>query len=49
MIKVYLEDLGIICKKPKDCFKQAKINNLIEDENIWLEMIDTRNQLIHEH
>jgi nucleotidyltransferase substrate binding protein (TIGR01987 family) len=49
LIKLYLEDLGIICKNPRDCFKQAKINNLIKDEVIWMEMIDTRNQLVHEY
>jgi len=49
MIKVYLEDLGIICKNPRDCFKQAKINGLVEDEDLWMEMIETRNQLVHEY
>lgn len=49
IIKLYLEDLGIICKNPRDCFKQAKINNLIENENMWMEMIDTRNELVHEY
>jgi nucleotidyltransferase substrate binding protein (TIGR01987 family) len=49
IIKLYLEDLGIICKNPRDCFKQAKINNLINDEVVWMEMIDTRNQLVHEY
>jgi nucleotidyltransferase substrate binding protein (TIGR01987 family) len=49
IIKLYLEDLGIICKSPRDCFKQAKINNLIEDEVRWIEMIETRNQLVHEY
>jgi len=49
IIKVYLEDLGIICRNPRDCFKQAKINGLIEDEYMWMEMIDTRNQLVHEY
>jgi len=49
IIKLYLEDLGIICKSPRDCFKQAKINNLIEDEVTWIEMIETRNQLVHEY
>ena len=49
IIKLYLEDLGIICKNPRDCFKQAKINNLTENENMWMEMIDTRNELVHEY
>jgi len=33
----------------RDYFKQVKINNLIEDETIWIEMIETRNQLVHEY
>jgi nucleotidyltransferase substrate binding protein (TIGR01987 family) len=49
VIRLYLEDLGIICKNPRDCFKEAKINGLIEDEMLWLEMIDTRNRLVHEY
>jgi len=49
VIKLYLENLGIICKNPRDCFKQAKINDLINDEIIWMEMIDTRNRLVHEY
>jgi len=49
IIRLYLEDLGIICNNPRDCFKQAKINNLIEDESLWMEMIETRNQLVHEY
>lgn len=47
LIKEYLTNLGIICKNPRDCFKQAYQNDLIEDENIWLDMIDSRNQLVH--
>ncbi|MDQ7032456.1 MAG: HI0074 family nucleotidyltransferase substrate-binding subunit [Desulfonauticus sp.] len=49
MIKVYLEDLGIICKNPRDCYKQAKINDLIFNDEIWMEMIDARNRLVHEY
>ncbi|WP_353686783.1 HI0074 family nucleotidyltransferase substrate-binding subunit [Thermodesulfovibrio sp. 3462-1] len=48
-IRIYLEDLGIICKNPRECFKQAKINGLIEDEITWMEMIETRNRLVHEY
>lgn len=46
-IKVYLEDEGIICKGPRDCFKQAVINGLLDDEIKWMEMIDDRNFLVH--
>lgn len=47
LIKTYLEDKGIICKNPKDCFKQAYINGLINDETVWMRMIDDRNLLVH--
>lgn len=47
LIKVYLEDLGIICKNPRDCFKQALLNDLIDNENIWMDMIEDRNRLVH--
>ena len=47
LIKEFLANLGIICKNPRDCFKQAFINDLIEDENIWLKMIEDRNELVH--
>ena len=47
LIKEYLEDLGIICKSPRQCFKYAKENNLIDDEETWLNMIEDRNYLVH--
>lgn len=47
LMKAYLEDLGIICKNPRDCFKQAYLNGLIDDETVWMKMIDDRNLLVH--
>jgi len=49
VIRLYLEDLGIICRSPRDCFKQAKSNGLIGEDLVWMEMIDTRNRLVHEY
>jgi nucleotidyltransferase substrate binding protein (TIGR01987 family) len=49
VIRLYLEDLGIICKSPRECFKQAKVNGLIDNEELWMEMIETRNRLVHEY
>jgi len=46
-IKVHLEHLGIFCKSPRECFKQAKANELLKNELGWLKMIDTRNILVH--
>lgn len=47
LIKEWLADKGIICKNPRLCFKYAYENNLIEDENVWLDMIEDRNALVH--
>ncbi len=47
LIKSFLEDRGIICRNPKACFKEAYLNGLIDDEQIWLQMIDDRNYLVH--
>ena len=47
LIKEIMADQGIICKNPRNCFKQAFINDLIRDEDIWLKMIEDRNELVH--
>jgi nucleotidyltransferase substrate binding protein (TIGR01987 family) len=47
LIKELLANLGIICKNPRNCFKQAVINDLIREEDVWLNMIDDRNELVH--
>ncbi|MDR4506857.1 MAG: nucleotidyltransferase substrate binding protein [Candidatus Brocadiaceae bacterium] len=47
LIKEYLADMGIICKNPRDCFKSAFLNDLIDSEDTWLKMIDDRNYLVH--
>ncbi|HAA83485.1 MAG: hypothetical protein PWQ59_1526 [Thermoanaerobacterium sp.] len=47
LIKEYLAHLGIICNNPRECFKQAYQNNIIEDLEIWLALIDYRNLLVH--
>lgn len=47
LIKEYLADLGIICKNPRDCFKNAFSNEIIDSEDTWLKMIDDRNALVH--
>ncbi len=47
LIKEYLADMGIICKNPRDCFKNAVANSIIDSEEIWMKMIDDRNALVH--
>ncbi|NOX36044.1 MAG: DUF86 domain-containing protein [Calditrichaeota bacterium] len=47
LIKEVLADRGIICKNPRDCFKEAFNNKLIDDQERWLDMIKDRNLLVH--
>ena len=47
LIKEYLADAGIICRNPRDCFKSAFQNDLIDEQERWLDMIDDRNYLVH--
>lgn len=47
LIKEYLADMGTICNNPRDTFKQAFINELIDDDEKWLKMIEDRNHLVH--
>ncbi len=47
LMKEWLSDMGIICNSPRICFKYAYENDLIGDENVWLDMINDRNLLVH--
>jgi nucleotidyltransferase substrate binding protein (TIGR01987 family) len=47
LIKNFLEERGLICKSPRGCFKEAFLYGLLDDEEVWLEMIDDRNYLVH--
>ncbi len=47
LIKSYLSTVGINCRNPRECFKEAKANELIEKETAWLDMIEDRNLLVH--
>ncbi len=47
LIKLYLSDKGIICVNPRDCFREAFRNSLIDNEKNWSDMIKDRNELVH--
>lgn len=47
LIKEYLADKGVIAKNPRDCFKEAFANNLINNEDVWIKMLEDRNYLVH--
>ncbi len=46
-LKDFLAKEGIICNSPKNCFRMAFSNGLIEDEGEWLNIIDDRNLSVH--
>ena len=48
LIKAYLEEeKGIFCRSPKECFREAFRQGLIDYDDIWLLMTDWRNQAVH--
>lgn len=47
LMKVYLENQGIICDSPKSCLKGAFEVRLIDDEKNWLKMLEDRNLSVH--
>lgn len=46
-VKVCLEDKGIEAKTPKDCLKAAFRVGWIENEQIYLDMLEDRNKTSH--
>lgn len=46
--KTFLEEKkGINCYSPKDCFREAFRQGLIEYDELWLQMTDWRNEIVH--
>jgi len=46
-LKIYLEHQGIIVKTPRDSFVEAFRINLFDDEKIFLDMLEDRNNASH--
>lgn len=47
-LKAYLEkNHGIICRSPKDCFRQAYQVGIIDYDNYWIKLVDLRNLTSH--
>lgn len=47
LMKEYLADVGVIVKNPRNTFKEAFSNDLIEDIETWMQIIEDRNLLVH--
>lgn len=46
-VKRYLDYVGIECTTPRSCFKEAFAQKIIDEDAIWLEMIEQRNLTSH--
>lgn len=47
-VKAYLEEQkGITCNSPKDCFREAYRQKLIEYDDAWIKYVDMRNETVH--
>jgi nucleotidyltransferase substrate binding protein (TIGR01987 family) len=46
-LKRYLDFLGVDVKNPRETFKEAYAQEIIDDENVWLDMIEQRNLTSH--
>ncbi len=48
LVKAFLEEeKGIKCFLPKDCFREAYRQGIIDYDNLWIKMTDLRNEAIH--
>lgn len=48
MLKAYLEETkGIICHSPKDCFREAYRQKIIQYNDQWIHLVDLRNETVH--
>jgi len=48
LIKTFLEeDRGVICASPKGCFREAYTQSVLDYDECWIEMTDTRNKTAH--
>lgn len=46
-LKDYLEEQGVVAKFPRDVIKNAYKYEIIDDGDVWLEMLNHRNLIAH--
>ena len=48
VVKAFMEEnKGVICKSPKECFREAYKQGFIAYDDFWIEMADLRNKTAH--
>jgi nucleotidyltransferase substrate binding protein (TIGR01987 family) len=49
-IRAFLDErYGLLCHSPKACFREAYHQGLIEYDDVWIQMTDWRNRIVHEY
>ncbi len=43
----FLRDQNLVCRSPKECLKSAFAFGLIQDDPVWIEMLEDRNLTSH--
>ncbi|MGC9069775.1 MAG: HI0074 family nucleotidyltransferase substrate-binding subunit, partial [Elusimicrobiales bacterium] len=48
LVKTFLEEVkGIRCSSPKDCFREAFHQGILDHNPFWLKIVDLRNFSVH--
>ncbi|MDA8131849.1 MAG: HI0074 family nucleotidyltransferase substrate-binding subunit [Elusimicrobia bacterium] len=48
LVKTCLEEkYGVVCQSPKECFRAAYNQKLLQYDEFWLQLVDMRNQTSH--
>lgn len=48
VIKAFLEEKkGVICASPKECFREAYHQSIVDYDEIWIKLVDMRNETTH--
>lgn len=48
LLKAFLEEKkGVVCNSPKECFREAYRQGIIEYDESWLKFVDMRNETVH--
>lgn len=46
-VQKFLREQSIVCRSPKECFKEAFRFGLVLDDSHWIEMFEDRNKTVH--
>lgn len=47
-VKAFLDEKkGVTCSSPKDCFREAYRQGLIEYDDAWIKYVEMRNETVH--